>query len=205
MAKPGRRPGRSQTREEILRAAREQFAERGYGRTTLRSIADAADVHPALLHHYFRSKQQLYNDALNLPVDLWEMLTKLLADTPAEQVAEALVRTVVRTWRDPASGARLRAVTRRIYGDPDGTGMARSHLETVLIPRFADALKVPESHVAAALSHLIGLTLADTLVGVRQLNHLSEDELVTLVEPAISQYLAPRPSEYGSADDGGGV
>jgi hypothetical protein len=78
--------------------------------------------------------------------------------------------------------------------------MARSHLETVLIPRFADALKVPESHVAAALSHLIGLTLADTLIGVRQLNHLSEDELVTLVEPAISQYLAPRPSEYGSAD-----
>jgi hypothetical protein len=49
------------------------------------------------------------------------------------------------------------------------------------------------------------LTLADTLIGVRQLNHLSEDELVTLVEPAISQYLAPRPSEYGSADDGGGV
>jgi AcrR family transcriptional regulator len=196
MAKPGRRPGPSQTREQILQIAREQFAERGYSKTTLRSIADAADVHPALLHHYFRSKQQLYNDALNLPVDLWEMLTQLLTDTPADQVAEALVRTVVRTWRDPASGARMRAVARRTYGDPDGTSMARSHLETVLIPRFAGALKVPETNVAAALSHLIGLTLADTLVGVRQLNHLSEEELVALVAPAISQYLAPRPSEY---------
>lgn len=191
MAKPGRRPGPSQTREQILQAAREQFAGRGYNKTTLRSIADAADVHPALLHHYFRSKQQLYNDALNLPVDLWEVLTRLLTDTPADQVANALVRHFVSTWRDPVSGARLRAMARRTYGDPDGTSMARSHMETVLIPRFADALKVPESNVAAALSHLIGLTLVDTLVGVRQLSHLSEDELVALVGPAISQYLAP--------------
>jgi hypothetical protein len=39
---------------------------------------------------------------------------------------------------------------------PTGTNLVRSHIETVLIPRFAATLNVPESNVAAALSHLIG-------------------------------------------------
>ena len=183
MAKPGRRPGPSQTREQILQAAREQFAERGYSKTTLRSIADAAHVHPALLHHYFRSKQQLYNDALDLPVDLWEVLSRLLTDTPADQVASALCPPLRVHVARPRSGS-LRAMARRTYGRPDGTGMARSHLETVLIPAVRQThSKVPEPNIAAALSHLVGLTLVDTLIGVRQLDQVSADEPVTRVEP----------------------
>jgi hypothetical protein len=59
----------------------------------------------------------------------------------------------------------------------------------VLIPRFASSLDIPEANAAAALSHLIGLTLLDTLIGVDQLQELSEDDLVALVEPAIRRYL----------------
>jgi len=191
MAKAGRRPGPSQTREQIIRAAREQFAERGYTRTTLRSVAAAAQVHPGLLHHYFGTKQQLYRDALDLPVDPWEVLTRLLTGTPRDQFADALARQFVSTWRDPIAGARLRAMARRTYGDADATSMARAHLETVLIPRFASALDVPEANVAAALSHLIGLTLLDTLIGVDQLTSLSDEDLVALIAPAISRYLTP--------------
>ena len=191
MAKAGRRPGPSQTREQIIRAAREQFAERGYTRTTLRSVAAAAHVHPGLLHHYFGTKQQLYRDALDLPVDPWEVLARLLTGTPRDQLADALTRQFVSTWRDPASGTRLRAMARRTYSDPDATSMARAHLQTVLIPRFASALGIPEANVAAALSHLIGLTLLDTLIGVDQLTNLSDDELIALIRPAISRYITP--------------
>jgi AcrR family transcriptional regulator len=191
MAKPGRRPGSSQTREQILQAAREQFADRGYTHTTLRSVAAAAQVHPGLLHHYFGSKQQLYRDALDLPVDPWEVLTRLLTGTPRDQLAAALVRQFVSTWRDPATGPSLRAMARQTYSNPDATSMTRAHVATVLIPRFASALGVPEANVAAALSHLIGLTLLDTLVGVGQLTSLTDDDLVTLIAPAISHYLTP--------------
>ena len=145
MAKAGRRPRPSQTREQIIRAARDQFADRGYTRTTLRSVAAAAQVHPGLLHHYFGTKQQLYRDALDLPVDPWEVLTRLLTGTPRDQLPDALARQFVSTWRDPATGAPLRALARRTYGDPDATSMARAHLATALIPRFASALEVPEA------------------------------------------------------------
>ena len=189
--RPGRPAGTSDTRNRILTSARELFASNGIDRTSIRAVAAGAGVDAALVHHYFGTKQQLYRDALELPVDPWEVLTRLLDDTPREQFPEALVRQFVSTWRDPTSGARLRAMARRTYGDPDTTSLARAHLETVLIPRFATALDVPQANVAAALSHLIGLTLLDTLIGVGQLGMLSDDDLVTLIRPAISQYLTP--------------
>jgi AcrR family transcriptional regulator len=193
VAKLGRRPGPTQTRDDILHAARDQFAERGYTRASLRSIAAAAGVHPALLHHYFRTKQQLYRDALDLPVDPWQVLSRLLTQTPRDQLPEALARHFVSTWRHPESGARLRAMARRNFTDPEGASLARAHLETVVIPDLARSLDVPEINVAAAVSHLIGLTLADQLLGIRQISDSSEDELVALVAPILGHYLQPPP------------
>ncbi|SCD73994.1 transcriptional regulator, TetR family [Streptomyces sp. BpilaLS-43] len=40
-------------RSRILQAARAEFAARGYGKTSVRGIARAADADAALVHHYF--------------------------------------------------------------------------------------------------------------------------------------------------------
>jgi AcrR family transcriptional regulator len=47
----GRRPGKQDTREVILAAAREVFADRGYDGASIRAIATGAGVDPALVHH----------------------------------------------------------------------------------------------------------------------------------------------------------
>src|SRR6201999_230834 len=101
MRKPGRRPGPSQTREQILHAAREQFAARGYSHTTLRSVAAAAEVNAGLLHHYFGSKRERYREALDLTVDPWEVLARLLDEPPRDELPAALIRQFLSTWRDP--------------------------------------------------------------------------------------------------------
>jgi AcrR family transcriptional regulator len=189
VAKAGRRPGQSQTRAAILDAARAQFAARGFRGTTVRSVAAAAAVHPALLHHYFRSKRQLYTEALGLTVDPWEVLSRLLDDTPRELLPEALVRHWISSWRDPETGQRLCAMARDYFTAPDS--MARAHTETLLIPQFARQLQIPQGNVAAALAHLNGLVLADALLHIRQLNDLDEDALVALVAPSIRTYLFP--------------
>jgi len=66
MARTGRRPGNTDTRESILMAAREAFAERGFDATSIRQIAAGAGVDPALVHHYFGAKDQLFVAAMNL-------------------------------------------------------------------------------------------------------------------------------------------
>lgn len=187
--KTGRRPGPSQTRQQILDAARQQFAERGYTATTIRSVAQAANVHQALVHYHFGSKQQLYRDALDLPVDPWEVLSRLVDTIPREQLAEALTRQVVSAWRDRDTGVRLRALIRQAFSEPDGTRILRAHLETVVIPHLTKSLELPEVNVAAALSHLIGLTIADSMIGVRPFTQMTEDDLVALIAPVISRYL----------------
>ena len=62
----GRRPGNPDTREAILAAAREAFAERGFDGASIRAIATAAGVDPALVHHYFGTKEQLFLAAMQV-------------------------------------------------------------------------------------------------------------------------------------------
>src|ERR687897_3533809 len=82
MARTGRRPGVSGTREAILDAARRAFAEQGYQRATIRGVAELAGVDPALVHHYFGTKQELFVAAVRLPVNPVEQLTTVLAAEP---------------------------------------------------------------------------------------------------------------------------
>ena len=69
MARTGRRPGNPDTRQAILAAARTAFAERGFDGASIRHIAAAAGVDPALVHHYFGTKDQLFLAAMQAPID----------------------------------------------------------------------------------------------------------------------------------------
>ncbi|MCW3035952.1 MAG: transcriptional regulator, TetR family, partial [Actinobacteria bacterium] len=53
-------------RAAILAAARAAFVEEGYERPSLRGIARRAGVDPALIHHYFKGKADLFTEALKL-------------------------------------------------------------------------------------------------------------------------------------------
>lgn len=50
-----------ETRERLLRAARECFAQYGFQKTTNRDIADAAGITTGAIYHYFESKPALFN------------------------------------------------------------------------------------------------------------------------------------------------
>ncbi len=67
MARTGRRPGQSGSRDRILHAARSRFAADGYDGTTIRGIASDAGVDPALVHHFFGTKERVFAAALELP------------------------------------------------------------------------------------------------------------------------------------------
>ena len=49
------------TQEKILDAARKVFVTKGMDGARMQEIADEADINKALLHYYFRTKQQLFD------------------------------------------------------------------------------------------------------------------------------------------------
>jgi AcrR family transcriptional regulator len=191
MARAGRRPGPTHTRDAILASARRLFADRGYQATTVRAVAAEAGVNAALVHHYFGTKQQLFVAALNLPINPVEVIATLLATRPRAEFAEGFVRIFLAAWRDPATGQPLQALLRSAASTEQGAAMIRNLAENVILDQAAAALGVEKLRVAVAMSHLIGLVLGATIIRIEPLASATDDELVALIAPTIQRYLSP--------------
>jgi AcrR family transcriptional regulator len=187
----GRRPGDSADRKDaILEAARTSFADHGYTRTTIRGVAAAAGVDPALVHHYFGSKDDLFLAALELPVDPRVVLAPALAGG-LDGAGERFLRVFLSVWDDPALRPRLVAVARGML-DPGGSDLLRTgFLKTVLEP-VGRALGVdrPEHRMPLVASQVVGLILMRYLIEMEPVASMPAEQVVATYAPTIQRYLA---------------
>src|SRR4029453_14924169 len=114
--KVGRRPGNQDTRGQIIAAARHAFATKGFGGASMRAIAAEAEVDPALIHHYFDSKQQLFLATVALPLELPRIVDRVAVGRRSD-LGERLVRTVLGVW-DSDLQPSLVAAIRTTLTDP---------------------------------------------------------------------------------------
>ncbi|MEU6562038.1 TetR family transcriptional regulator [Nocardia nova] len=186
----GRRPGESGTREAILGAARSRFAEVGFDKASIRSIAGAAGVDPALVHHYFGTKQRLFSAALNLPIDP-EAIRAPIRAAASEDLGETVVRTVVGAW-DSSIGEHAVAAFRGILAGGDAA-LARSFLLEVALKDVREKVDSPPgtgtTRVVLAVSQMIGLLVARKILRVEPVASMPLDDLAALAGPAIQRYL----------------
>jgi AcrR family transcriptional regulator len=188
----GRRPGNPDTRDAILVAARKAFAERGYDAASIRAIATAAAVDPALVHHYFGTKEQLFLAAMQIPVqpaDIFEAVT----DGGREQIGERLVRTFLSIWDSPAGGAAA-ALIRSAVGSDWGARMLREFVTRQILRRLLRTLEMehePDADLRANLvgSQLIGLAMARYIVKLEPIASTPRETLVSAVGPTLQRYL----------------
>ena len=190
MARVGRRPGASSSSADILAAARRLFAERGYRGVTVRAIAGEAGVTPAMIHHFFGSKHQVFLAAIRMPIDPAEILARLL-DGPREEFPQRFVRAFVAAWSDPGTGPALRGMLRSAVSDEEQAAALRGFASGVLLPRAAAALEVPADRMAAAMSIMIGQAVGRAMIGIQQLVALSDEEVVERYVPAVRAALWP--------------
>ena len=185
----GRRPGAPDTRAEILAAARELFAARGFGRTSIRAIAGQAGVDPALVHHYFGAKDDLFIAALELPVDPRVVLAPVAAQGP-DGAAERLLRTFLTVWDDPALRLPLLGLARSML-DPAGAPLFMVGFLAVVLQPVGSALGIdePERRMPIVASQVIGLVLLRYLLELEPLASMDADEIVAVYAPTIQRYL----------------
>lgn len=84
------------TREQLLQVAIEEFARNGFEKTSIRSIAKVAGASPALLIHYFASKDLLVKEAIIQTLGVWIGQEKaVLAKNPDARISDwvALVQS----------------------------------------------------------------------------------------------------------------
>ena len=190
MARTGRRPGVSGTREAILDAARRAFAEQGYQRATIRGVAELAGVDPALVHHYFGTKQGLFVAAVQLPVNPVEQLSTLLADDPG-QVGQQLIGVFLTVWDHAVDQSPLLALVRSAVGDEQAAAMLREFITEEILGQVARQLGSPDAKLRATLvgSQLIGLMMARYIIRVEPLASAPAAQVAAAVGPTLQRYL----------------
>jgi AcrR family transcriptional regulator len=166
------------------------FAEHGYQHATIRRVADLAGVDPALVHHYFGKKQELFVAAVRLPVNPVELLSAVLADDP-ELVGERLVGTFLLIWDNAADRSPLLALVRSAVGDGDAAAMLREFITEEVLGQIAHRLGSADARLRATLvgSQLVGLIMARYIIKVEPLASAPAAQVAAAVGPTVQRYL----------------
>ncbi|MBY8872732.1 TetR family transcriptional regulator [Micromonospora sp. PLK6-60] len=187
----GRRPGRPDTREAILAAARAAFAERGFDAASIRAIAAAAGVDPALVHHYFGTKEELFRATVAIPIDPAELLPAVLAGGP-DEVGERLVRTFLTVWDSPVGKAAV-ALLRSAVSSEWTARLLREFLSTQILRRVLDQLDLDpaERPLRGALlaSQVAGLAMMRYVIRLDPIASADRETLVAAIGPTLQRYL----------------
>jgi AcrR family transcriptional regulator len=193
----GRRAGDSGTREAILESARRQFAEHGYGGATIRAIASGAGVDPALVHHYYGTKERLFAAAMELPVVPGEVISEILAKLgrePGQSVGEQMVRSALALWERPDVQGAFRAQLRSALTSEQAAVNLREFITEAILRPVASAASGTDPQrtpFRASLvgSQMLGLALTRYMLRVGPIAAASPEELAAAIGPTIDQYL----------------
>ena len=186
----GRRPGGPDTRGQILAAARRSFADKGFGGTTIRAVAGDAGVDPALVHHYFGSKDDLFLAALDIPVDPRRLVPRVFDDGVAG-AGERLLRLFLSVWDDPHTRLPLIALVRTsLVQEAPETLLQQGILRMILGPmRAVLPADEAERRVQLVISQMAGLVLTRYLLALEPLASMPPEDVVAWVAPTIQRYL----------------
>jgi AcrR family transcriptional regulator len=189
----GRRAGSADTRGQILEAARYVFGEEGFENASVRMVARRAGVDPALVHHYFGTKQALFLAAMELPIDFNALVDLVLAG-PRREIGERLVRQTLELWEDPATRSLLMGIVRSATTDAVAAEMLRELLSEGPVLALTRASGSPDAALRATFagSQIVGLAMARYVIGVEPLASASKEEVVRAIGPTVQRYLAGR-------------
>ncbi|MEU1134523.1 TetR family transcriptional regulator [Streptomyces sp. NPDC005900] len=191
------RPSRTQseagpaTRDRILQAARDEFSERGYEKTSVRGIAKAAGVDPALVHHYFGTKEQVFEAAVAVAFAPALEAPAAVEEGPLDGVGERLTRFLLGVWENPATRTPLLAVVRSALNNETAAAVFRRLVAAQLLGRIARRLELPDAELRAELSaaQLVGVAMLRYVIKVEPLASADMEQIVARVAPVVQGHL----------------
>jgi AcrR family transcriptional regulator len=172
---------RRQTESRILHAARRLFSERGFELTTMRAVAAEAKVDPALVIHYYGSKEELFAQAIAMTPE------EAPSDDPAETIERLLTSLNVKLGG--LSETRL-AMMRSMLTHPSAGQAARELLDRQ-VAAISSSLTTDDAQLRAtlAMTTIIGVTIGRELLGVDALQAAAPQHVIDLLRPCLHALL----------------
>jgi AcrR family transcriptional regulator len=196
------------TRAAILKAAAEEFADRGYEAASLRAVARRAGVDSALVHHYFEDKADLFASSLEAPLRPDRLIAAVLTG-PRDDVGVGVVRHLLLNLENPKSQARVVTILRTALSSAPGSRMLKEFLTREIFSRLAAASGGEDADLRAnlAASQIVGLMMTRFVLKLEPIASASVDELARRVGPVVQWHLygypAASPSPIATLDAAG--
>lgn len=197
----GRRPGTSGAREQILTAAKRAFADGGYERTTIRGVAREAGVDPALIHHYFGNKRQLFVDAMDLPANPAAIIEGLVESANPEELGQLMIRYMLNVWDNEEDRAPLVAIVRTAMSDDQAATMVREFATKEILGVIVRAATSDNQELRVTLlaSQVFGLLIMRYIIKLEPLASADAATVAAAIGPTFQRYLTGAISDV----DGG--
>ncbi|MEV0932693.1 TetR family transcriptional regulator [Streptomyces phaeochromogenes] len=178
-------------RDRILAAAREEFSERGYEKTSVRGIAKAAGVDSALVHHYFGTKEQVFESSIEVAFGPLLAAPGSIAEGPLDGVGERLARFFFGVWENPATRKALLAIIRSAVNNDVAASVFRRLISAQLLRRVAAQLDTPDAELRAELAaaQLVGIAMLRYVIKVEPLASANPEQIIARVSPVIQAHL----------------
>ena len=188
--RPGRPPGTSDTRERILKSARNLFARNGIDNTSIRAVAADAGVDPALVHHYYGTKTQLFAAAIHIPIDPMAVIGPL-REVPVERIGYVLPSILLPLW-DSELGKGFIATLRSILAGNESS-LIRSFLQEVIAAEVGSRVDNPPGsgiiRVQFVASQLVGVVMARYILELEPFKSLPVEQIAETIAPNVQRYL----------------
>ena len=156
----------------------------------MRAVAAQAKVDAALVHYFFQSKEQLFAEAIDLPVPVADLSTLLTLEGP---IGERLVRFFL----DEVFGTRaevIAAILRTALSEPDTAPALRARIEANVVDTLSAHLPGPDARLRAELlgAQVIGLFIMRHVVRLEPIASTQAAKLAALLGEPIDVLLARR-------------
>jgi AcrR family transcriptional regulator len=186
----GRRPGPSTTREEILAAARDSFAKRGYDATSLRAVASRAGVDPALVRRFFGSKEDLFIAALESALRPGDELAEATAGD-VETMGARLIGYMFNRWERAPTNKTLVGLVRSAATNEQAAKLLRNFVTKEIFARIVGRLGPDEAELRASLvgSQIIGIAFYRYILKIQPLASAPPERLQEIYAPTLQRYL----------------
>jgi AcrR family transcriptional regulator len=187
---PGPRDERGVLAERILVAARVAFAEHGWAGTTIRAVARSADVDPALVYHYFGSKEGLL-DAATTPPQKWLDAVAEVWQKPISDVGREVLKVFLASWADDEVGPTLLAILQTAAHEETTREKLRTTVQRSLMGVAKLGGDERDRLMRAGLvgSQTVGFALMRYVWKIEPIASMSDDEILAAVAPNLQRYI----------------
>jgi AcrR family transcriptional regulator len=188
--KAGPRDEKGVLAAKILATARESFAEYGLAGTSVRAIARSAGVDPALVYHYYGSKNGLLDACTTPPAQFLESVASVWA-APRRDLGVRLVTNLVEIWGDQGLSPVVRSILLIAEHDPATKEKLRLVIESSLMGPALRELDESERAMRAGLvsTQLMGLAFVRYVWKVEPIASMPDDEIVAAVAPNLQHFI----------------